>query len=241
MRGRYYIGSLGDAATALPPAPDSPQFLRWFGRSKVVDRRGQPLVVWHGSKRAGFDRFYFNGEREVGPHFGTYEAAREFVPYQVIDRGGQIAEHVRPFYLSIQNPIKLADAVNRWTDGIGFVNDDRLTAEEVESGDPYFLGQGVLMQLVKKRLLTAAKARAVSVGFLARPREYKPEDRGPYLATILRALGHDGVVYKNEVEDIGSISWIIFDPWQVKSVFNKGSFSPDDPDVFAGLRPRGRD
>jgi hypothetical protein len=202
-----------------------------------VDRRGQPLVVWHGSKVGGFDRFYFNGEREIGPHFGTYEAAREFVPARVIDRG-QIAEHLRPFYLSIQNPIKLADAVNRWTDGIGFVNDDRLTAEEVESGDPYFLGQGVLMQLVKKRLLTAAKARAVSVGFLERPREYKPEDRGEYLARILRALGHDGVVYKNEIEDPGSVSWIVLDPHQVKSVYNQGGFDPNDTDVFAGFRSR---
>jgi len=235
--GRYYIGSVGDADPALPPIPDSAQFRRWFGRSKVVDKRGLPLVVWHGSKSANFTTFRFKGESEIGPHFGTYAAAAEFVDERFIRRE-QLPQHLRPFYLSIQNPIKLEDC--RWTDGIGFVGDERLTVQQVESDDPYYLGQGVLRQLVQKRLLTADKARGVSVGFL-NPREGRtPADRGPYLATILRALGHDGVVYKNFHEDIGSLSWIIFDPRQVKSVFNRGNFSPDDPDVFAGLRPRGR-
>jgi hypothetical protein len=36
---------------------DSPEFRRWFGASKVVDERGQPLVVYHGTRRTGFDTF----------------------------------------------------------------------------------------------------------------------------------------------------------------------------------------
>jgi len=29
-------------------------FWKWFGNSKVVDNQGRPLVVYHGSREAGF-------------------------------------------------------------------------------------------------------------------------------------------------------------------------------------------
>ena len=35
---------------------DNPAFRRWFGDSKVVDERGEPLVVYHGTA-ADFDTF----------------------------------------------------------------------------------------------------------------------------------------------------------------------------------------
>src|SRR5690606_25048783 len=36
---------------------ESEAFRRWFGDSKVVDENGDPLVVYHGSKAAGFKEF----------------------------------------------------------------------------------------------------------------------------------------------------------------------------------------
>lgn len=35
---------------------ETPAFLKWFGQSKVVDSKGKPLVVYHGT-RATFDVF----------------------------------------------------------------------------------------------------------------------------------------------------------------------------------------
>lgn len=28
---------------------DNPQFMRWFKGSKIVDKNGNPLIVYHGS------------------------------------------------------------------------------------------------------------------------------------------------------------------------------------------------
>jgi len=36
---------------------DNPNFMKWFKGSKVVDKNGKPLVVYHGSKNAGFSVF----------------------------------------------------------------------------------------------------------------------------------------------------------------------------------------
>ncbi|MGB2166377.1 MAG: hypothetical protein ACPH3M_04015, partial [Candidatus Puniceispirillales bacterium] len=40
---------------------DSPYFKKWFGKSKVVDENGKPLVVYHGTDR-NFDSFDTNAE-----------------------------------------------------------------------------------------------------------------------------------------------------------------------------------
>jgi hypothetical protein len=41
---------------------DTPAFKQWFGESKVVDDKGEPLVVYHGTKSPGFDTFNTRGE-----------------------------------------------------------------------------------------------------------------------------------------------------------------------------------
>jgi hypothetical protein len=66
----------------------TPEFKRWFGKSKVVDRMGKPLVVYHDSP-ANFDSF-----RPVSFFTDDKRGARTFA------RGGS----VNAFYLSIQNP-----------------------------------------------------------------------------------------------------------------------------------------
>jgi len=51
------------------PSPlDNPAFRRWFGTSKVVDERGEPLVVYHGTNAPAFD--VFDVTRGAG-FFGT--------------------------------------------------------------------------------------------------------------------------------------------------------------------------
>lgn len=35
----------------------TPEFKKWFGKSLVVDENGEPLVVYHGSRNAGFTDF----------------------------------------------------------------------------------------------------------------------------------------------------------------------------------------
>ena len=48
---------------------NTPRFRRWFGKSKVVDKQGRPLKVYHGSEKAGFHSFDMSVTRDVGMFF----------------------------------------------------------------------------------------------------------------------------------------------------------------------------
>lgn len=62
-----------------------------------------------------------------------------------------------------------------------------------------------------------------------------PSSTGDWVAIVenAKAEGHDGIVYRNTVEDKGrGDSYVVFDPTQIKSVFNRGTFDPQDPNIL---------
>ena len=89
-----YLGEQYDALKqgVIEPVPtETEAFKKWFKDSKVVDENGEPLVVYHGSKQAGFHIFDTTGagktegtgafftESELGA--STYSNRRgEFIP-----------------------------------------------------------------------------------------------------------------------------------------------------------------
>lgn len=90
------------------------QFKRWFGNSKVVDKDGKPLVVYHGT-RDSFDIFQLQGNPKFGRALGdgfyftdSYDKAFQYANGRFskgVDRGGIIKE----VYLSIQNPFYITN------------------------------------------------------------------------------------------------------------------------------------
>src|SRR5690606_17958642 len=70
-------------------------FWRWFGDSKVVDRYGRPLIVYHGTY-ANIDAFrtpaFFAEEPEVASAYA-----------------GGVSPNVVPVYLRISNPLRMDD------------------------------------------------------------------------------------------------------------------------------------
>ena len=75
----------------------TPEFKKWFGDSKVVNGKGSPLLVYHGTwAEKDFSSFKATYANELGAHFGTKKQAAVFSD----------ASHGRiiPGYLSIQNP-----------------------------------------------------------------------------------------------------------------------------------------
>jgi len=55
---------------------------------------------------------------------------------------------------------------------------------------------------------------------------------------MLKKYGYDGIMYENHFEDefdgIDTVefSYLVLEPYQVKSVFNKGSYRLDCPDIL---------
>jgi ADP-Ribosyltransferase in polyvalent proteins len=94
--------------------PSNKNFRKWFKRSKVVDKDGKPLIVYHGTKaRIDFSVFRTD-EREMGAHFGNKAQAGDFVDPSIVVLGDSATSRyqvprVYPVYLSIQNPLRLKD------------------------------------------------------------------------------------------------------------------------------------
>ena len=99
-RGRFADGG---GAISRPLAPVTPEFRSWFKDSKVVDKDGNPQVVYHGS-RASFSEFKTDQEdrsslfdRLVGSHFAVDPA----VPNAFV--AGEYA-YARDYNVDMYNP-----------------------------------------------------------------------------------------------------------------------------------------
>jgi hypothetical protein len=80
----------------------TPAFKKWFGKSKVVDENGKPLVTYHGTAGDLFSAFEKTKIREVDydvPFNGFWFSTDKFTSPAMQD-----AKNVIPVYLSIQNP-----------------------------------------------------------------------------------------------------------------------------------------
>jgi len=88
---------------------DLPEFKRWFGDSKVVDKNGEPLVVYHGTKG---DFNTFEGSQEDGYHFGTSAQASMRVS------GVQAGRNVMPVYLKAERIKRIKDSGVSWKKSI---------------------------------------------------------------------------------------------------------------------------
>jgi len=104
----------------------TPEFKAWFGdwendpenASKVVDENGEPLVMWHYSKRLQYesDKFYkFNVDKQLGSHFGTIKQAQnlKYIPSGESEVRTSIKEltdfRYYQVFLNIRKPLRLKD------------------------------------------------------------------------------------------------------------------------------------
>ena len=155
---------------------DTPNFKNWFGNSKVVDERGAPLVVYHGTV-SDVDAFDPNAQ----PY--TYES----------DRGKQ-------FFLD--NPQGASDYAIGTSDAYG--------------------GNANVMPVY----ITMQNPRIEEVD--GSPSEWWDE-QGPLFWQIdVEGEGHDGAIIRGD----GETMYVTGNPTQIKSVFNRGAFSPTDPNVL---------
>lgn len=204
--------SMRESALAGQPmfqrsAPNTPAFKKWFGESKVVDDRGEPLVVYHGTEKAGFSKFDANmagknsGRNLSGLYFTnkilgaqTYSGTRdeaEIVDDQKFDPRYDGEPGNYSVYLSIQNPMEI-DFEGRGWEG---------TSEDGDT-DPWYN-----MDRVVRR---AQKAGHDGV-----------------IASNVNDEGRYGQGY-----GWGDKTFVAFKPTQVKSATgNTGTYDPENPDI----------
>jgi hypothetical protein len=217
-----------------------------------------PLVVYHGTREA-FEAFEVG---DVGYHFGTLEQAQNRINVQMYleqylkaptlplaaAADNLMTYHylsginVIPAYIRLTNPLKVDRDFIAW--------DARQFLQALPKD---FFTENEKSELYKVAAITAQEAAVWSdragesrVRFSHLNFAYGSGSIKEEYATVRRILqnkGYDGIIYPNSVEGSGN-SYIVFDPTQIKSVYNVGTWNPRDPRISFAVRktpnPEGR-
>lgn len=188
-------------------------FTEWFGDSKVVDEKGEPLVVYHGTPNKSFSAFgrsrnqetpfyVFSENREIAERFasGTFNDIDEM-------RKGEISG-VYEVYLSVQNPFD--PEIHGQQEVLDFLENGGQFQENT-----YNIPSDVVVETIQR-----GNWRWIEDPDFLQHIKNKGYD-GFYVAEPLRRYGP-------AVKNIG-----VFSPTQIKSVDNRGTFDPNDPNILA--------
>ncbi len=211
----------GALESVVPQAAntDSPAFKKWFGDSRAVDEGGKPLIVYHGSNQR-FSAFEQRGSFRQGDH-GPEEVTSPvffFSPNKDTAR------------LFAKDKVQIAKRLKGETGGRAEVR-------------PFYLAVKNPLDFTGGRFGdNVPNPEAVQVmhdltGYT--PETWQDVQRNlddPLVVDRLHQDGFDGVVLR---EDDGGEAWGVFDPAQIKSVFNRGNFDPTKQGILENVQRPG--
>jgi len=232
---------------SLREQTETPEFKRWFGKSKVVDASGNPKVVYHGSPShfTVFDLsflgtngtnegygFYFTDDKGIAQ---SYANGTEAQRHQGAD--GKLFE----VYLSIQKPLSNEQMTMTRAQAKKFLR--KLNTLVDEDGEPLeFLANygDVSWEGIDAVLESALEA------------EYDMSDNDVNMVhsiingfgnmeAVFRVLkevtGYDGIIVDDAEWGGDQTIYVVFNPSQIKSATdNVGTFDPANPDIRYSLR-----
>jgi hypothetical protein len=212
---------------------DSKEFKNWFKKSKVVDKQGKPLTMYHGtdaifnvfdytkigtqgvSEGAGF---YFTNSQDVAKGYGS--------PLEVnLSIQKPLAYDAKPFTRSVlQRLIKRVAEIESVETGMG-IGDGFLS----NYGDINYEGFNSVLRDATESMVNEEAALDQISSII---------NSGVSIETVNKAVtevtGYDGVVSKgfsNEGSEDNTI-YVAFFPEQVKSTSNNGAYDPVNRDIY---------
>ena len=212
LSGQANEGQQGQVAQTETPA-----FKRWFGDSKVVDSKGQPMVVYHGTQadvdafttdvemtnRGGNpDGFYFTPDQAEASKYAQRPWKGEF----------QAGANVMPVYLSLTNPFNVSNENFRKTPVTRKMVEQ--FEKELRIDNPNLKDDWIQskVELFKER---------GADGRFPFPNISFPTAA---MTRVLKAGGYDGM--------IDGEHFVVFEPGQIKSAIgNQGTFDPANPKI----------
>jgi hypothetical protein len=181
-------------------------FAEWFKGSKVVDEKGEPLTVYHGTN-ADFTEFGDSPNKgSMGESVGhSFTTNREFAQLYAGESG-----KTKEFYLKADKVLSL----DKYTTGADLAK--KLNAPE-------------LMKI------PGFPDRAQSYWFLKDGEGYrgnKSDKVGTEVSKRIRQLGYEAVSFPEADSKKEGITFVVFSPNQIKSATeNSGRFDPSNPDI----------
>ena len=212
---------------------DSPEFKKWFGDSKVVDDKGEPLTVYHGSPNE-FEQFSYD---RIGSNGTTEGKGFYFTDYQEIADGYGVNGKRYDVHLSIQKPLSFEKLTIKKTelkkflkafdpDGQGFL---------ANYGDADYDGYSkVLEDAVNNELKSSDNDVDLMHSIMNGSGLSAPD----FYAALKKSLGYDGIIV-NEPDWGGKHKiYLAFSPEQIKSAIgNNGNYDPKDPRISYSATP----
>lgn len=242
---RSIVRAQGDPVTRAPKGdyvrggfmPNTPEFKKWFGESKVVDKEGKPLPVYHGSG-VGIPEFKYEftdkGNDQIGSGFyfttnpntasGYAHRTNELGEQKL---GGEHEPSVVKTYLSLQNPLDAESKKPLTRSQVKNIIEASPDLDEALSnwGDVEFEG--------KSKVLKSAIDAYVNIDSPLKQLSQISSDFysgkiQEFNAIAHKATGYDGV--KQEYKD--ETHYAAWFPTQIKSATgNSGQYDPNNPDI----------
>jgi hypothetical protein len=196
---------------------NTPAFKQWFKDSKVVDKKGDPLVVYHGTSK--FEGYEFKPTKASNPagniggyYFSTLEReADEFA-------GEKEGSEVIPVFLSISNPYipgksPVTDAMRKQYYDEMLYHNRGMSDEKV-------------VEYAKSKMYHLDERGTPLSNAIGNERD---GSASAAFQRIIKAGGYDGY---NDGSHL-----VAFEPTQIKSAIgNIGTFDPTKPDIRYSLR-----
>jgi hypothetical protein len=223
------VNSLGRPITGNPDA-----FWAWFGKSKVKDRKGRPLVVFHGtdSDFSKFDPEMSN----TGAGTGVPKGAFVFSDHTGVASSYAAIEFDRHGWRDPKITDAFRDLIKSgasWDEQLAFLEKHPAGYDEFKEGGnvmPCYLR-------IEKPLVVDAKGWHWHEIYY-QPKGYRSPE--PFTTNELAALakeeGYDGLIVKN-VKDVHKgpthvgTTFFVFSPNQIKSALSNAGYSRDSDEI----------
>lgn len=189
---------------------NTPEFKAWFGDSKVVDENGQPLVVYHGTNTEfdTFDRRKANkidhGFFGAGFYFAkTPQSGKAMAGNANIDMPLYIKMN-NPFYFNMGNTALIIDKIKK---------EYKVYAENYNKNVASY-----------EQIDTDAD---IDESFFDKNGNINGSyNHAARFTSLLQDIGYDGVIVNNGEE------YVAFNPNQIKSVYNRGTFDLNNDNIY---------
>jgi hypothetical protein len=197
----------------------------------AAHKNNYKLIVYHSTNSSHFTKFKTTN---LSAHFGSLEAATDRANHlkdfslNVVKRKHNEAGILK-LILNIRNPLEMPDLAGLYqTERGDYINSDEIEDRKDEFYDdtPHAASweseTDFQEWLIQNEIITSDEFWEV---------QYKKDKA----VELLKEKNYDGIMYENVVESPGSISYIIFDPNQVKLL---ESITYDDNDQIISLSKR---
>jgi hypothetical protein len=206
---------------------DSPYFKKWFGKSKVVDENGEPLVVYHGTS----DKFTaFDADRYQSINKGDFGEGFYFTPKkgQAKLYSQDAIKKTDPEVLALQKEYE-AQAKQLGTSTMMAAIDLGLNSPEYKKLQQFENRLDQKLQSINK---SNDEIIIDSYLSLENPLIVKSTSASdPFLAQSAKERGHDGIIVKFDNGRFDEI--VAFSPEQIKSATgNRGTFDAGERNIL---------